>query len=237
VLHGGLMLGAWGALLPAGVLAARHRGLMRGRRLFGADLWFQLHRALQLAGGAVVIAASAIALRELRAPPGKRADAHRTLGILVLSLICAQIVAVLARPAPGARLRRAWRAAHALGGAAALLGAWGNAYLGILLANAGASAAAAPWIVAFSLALAALVAAAVILERRSRAAAAREREMAVSESEADASPRSAEYAALTLEQGFGGGGGGGGKGGGPRGGGAKSLQLGRMPSSDGGVRA
>jgi len=228
VLHGGLMLGAWCLLLPAGVLAARHRGLTRGRRLLGADLWFQMHRGLQLAGGALVLAASAIALRELRAPPGRRADAHRTLGIVVLSLTCAQLVAGLARPAPGARLRRAWRAAHALGGAAALLGAWGNAYLGMLLAHAGSAAAAAPWIAALTLALAAVAAAAVALERRSRAAAAtREREMEVSDGEeADATSRSAEYAALTLEQGFSGGKG--------SWGGGKGLQLARIPNSDGG---
>lgn len=92
--HGSLMLIAWGALLPSGVITAhflKHRP---------NALWFKIHRAAQITGLLIAIIAWIIALSRFSVFGGKAnaASIHGGLGMTVMTLGILQPVNAFLRP-------------------------------------------------------------------------------------------------------------------------------------------
>ena len=123
-LHAGLMLWAWGLLLPMGAIVPRFWRAVLGRR------WLYVHLTFQLGGLGLVFAglyASIDATEALLLPhfDSSAANGHKVLGLLVICLAALQLLG-LVRPhkaAAGQRdtlCRQLWAWSHRLGGIAAL---------------------------------------------------------------------------------------------------------------------
>ena len=101
VWHVGLMLPAWGILLPAGALVARYGKVTRGQdypnevdNLF----WWDWHRVFQYAGVAASSAALFIIVRETR---DGFATWHGRLGMAVMAVGWLQVLSAFARGSRG----------------------------------------------------------------------------------------------------------------------------------------
>jgi hypothetical protein len=120
VAHGLLMMAAWLVLLPLGVLSARHRWLFPKRSppaSVGAsssakvDLWFNVHRILQLSGVALfsiglILPWTAFGHGNSAGDENNLKQAHGAIGVTIAVLTYSQIVLVFVRPKPDAARRQ-----------------------------------------------------------------------------------------------------------------------------------
>ncbi|KAG0540535.1 hypothetical protein BDA96_03G417700 [Sorghum bicolor] len=124
--HGAMAGLGWGVLMPVGVALARY---FRRHDPF----WFYAHVSVQGVGfvlGAVGVAAG-FKLRD--DVPG--ADSHQALGVAVLVFGCLQVLAFLARPDKGSKVRRYWNWYHHYVGRAAVACAVANVFIGLSIAH------------------------------------------------------------------------------------------------------
>lgn len=123
-LHGGLMLWAWGLLLPMGAVVPRF-----WRDVLGPK-WLYLHLTLQLSGIAFVLAGlwASIDATNARLQPHfdvATANGHKLFGLVVVILSAVQLLG-LVRPHKAAAgeqptiMRQLWSWSHRLGGIAAI---------------------------------------------------------------------------------------------------------------------
>jgi len=134
-IHGALMTVAWVLLLPLGTLFARHRPLLGDHKLFGLQIWFQIHRAMQLSGMVLFIVGFAYAVYYFPRPTvmGETGQAHRYLGYICMGLAGTQVIAAFIRPAPDAPQRKYWNMMHHYLGRLTIVVAWTAVYLGIYI--------------------------------------------------------------------------------------------------------
>lgn len=129
--HGWLMAVAWGVLIPAGIVIARH-----GRWLLsGSARWFHLHRAIQVLGLACALSGFIIIFYAVKEATGTSVSAfttHRRMGISAMTLGLFQLTALVFRPHPGTRFRLHWELVHHWVGRAAAVVATANIYWGII---------------------------------------------------------------------------------------------------------
>eukprot|EP00898_Chlorokybus_atmophyticus_P000889 jgi/Chlat1/1800/Chrsp135S02129 len=158
ILHAWGMGIAWLLLMPVGTLAARH---LKGR---GGALWFEAHRAVQVAG--VVLALLALQRvwslnSSLNAPLR-----HGTIGIIAMLLLSFQPMNAWLRPDKSAARRPAWRRLHHFTGRAALVLGVVNVYIGLCVIDIKEKVRIYPYVVLFAATVTALGIAAIALELR-----------------------------------------------------------------------
>ncbi len=132
---------SWGALIPAGIVAARSfrahglqpaPSMVPGARGPRSAAWFQVHRALQSLGFAAALGGVAAGFVASGGWDSPRAEVqvHRDLGVAVTVLGLVQVSALAVRPARGGRARAFWTPAHKLLGYAVAIMAVANIYYG-----------------------------------------------------------------------------------------------------------
>ena len=150
--HGAMAGLGWGVLMPVGVALARY---FKRHDPF----WFYAHISVQ-GVGFVLGTAGVIAGFKLNDDlPG--ADRHQALGIAILVFGCLQVLAFLARPGKGSKVRRYWNWYHHYVGRAAVACAVANVFVGLSVAHEASAAAAF-----YGVFLAAWVLASAVLEVR-----------------------------------------------------------------------
>jgi hypothetical protein len=101
LLHAGLMITAWAAVLPAGAIVARWMKVTRGQdfpRVLDNKTWWHWHRALQYAG----VALSTLGfIAIIHATGGSFATTHGWIGLAVVLLGWAQVIAGWLRGSKG----------------------------------------------------------------------------------------------------------------------------------------
>lgn len=150
--HGGIMLTAWGFLLPIGVLSSR---FMRHRDPF----WFLLHRTVNgitvfLTIVGVIVAFTYFGNVFVKHGPEDAGYRHGALGMSVMVLCLLNVLGGLLRPGAESSRRGMWSILHKLLGYLTTICAYANLYLGAQLA--GGNPYMGVWI--FSLVFAVLVA-------------------------------------------------------------------------------
>ncbi|KAK1295290.1 hypothetical protein QJS10_CPA16g00101 [Acorus calamus] len=88
-------------------------------------------------------------------------DTHKGLAVFILVLGCLQVMALLARPAKGAKLRKYWNWYHHYVGRVCIVVAVGNIFYGIHLGRESSS-----WNIGYGIVLALWVVVSVVLELR-----------------------------------------------------------------------
>jgi len=129
IAHAVLMALAWGFVLPLGVIVAR----------FGKErwpkTWFRYHRANQLLGLCMILAAFIIAMVKLKTPTTGLPGVHRALGITLFTLAWLQPVMAAKRPqndSPNAP-RFFWARAHWWIGRVAIIMAYVQIPIGMMI--------------------------------------------------------------------------------------------------------
>jgi len=121
--HGWLMVIGWTVILSGAVVARNFKSL--------GPIWFQIHRGMQVLGLICVLVAFILIFSAL---DGTRTTytLHFNLGVAATALGLAQLSALLFRPHPDSRYRRAWALGHHWIGRSAILLAVANIYYGII---------------------------------------------------------------------------------------------------------
>ncbi|KAH9315006.1 hypothetical protein KI387_023633 [Taxus chinensis] len=127
--HGILNLLGWGTLLPLGVIVARYC-----RQWDPA--WFYLHIGFQMSGFILGVVGAALGFK-LYSRLNSNVEAHRAIGIVMLTLGGLQVVGLLVRPQKEAKMRRYWNWYHHWFGRFLLIFAVANIFYGIHLGSAG----------------------------------------------------------------------------------------------------
>ncbi|CAL4972684.1 unnamed protein product [Urochloa decumbens] len=148
--HGAMAGLGWGVLMPVGVALARY---FKRHDPF----WFYAHISVQ--GVGFVLGAAGVAAGFKLNDDG--ADSHQALGVAVLVMGCLQVLAFLARPGKGSKVRRYWNWYHHYVGRAAVVCAVANVFVGLSIAHEAAAASAF-----YGVFLAVCVVASVVLEVR-----------------------------------------------------------------------
>jgi len=111
--HGALMVIAWAVLVPAGLLAARHRALFKDTA--ETKRWFKTHAGLQFAA----IVFTTISLYIIVSRGGLDVDdwrglmrAHGGIGITLIVLLLLHLLGTALRPQPSAPRRPMWNILH-----------------------------------------------------------------------------------------------------------------------------
>jgi hypothetical protein len=136
VLHGVLMVLAWGVCLPLGAIVARFA--KRVPPLTGPDAcWFRTHWILQTTGTVCSLGGfvSAIVL-VVRSGGSHFSSPHKVLGLIVVGVGACVALAGRLRPAKDARIRPAWKVGHAGCGMLAVLCGFVTIFLGLGTAGA-----------------------------------------------------------------------------------------------------
>ncbi|XP_052622003.1 cytochrome b561 and DOMON domain-containing protein At3g07570-like [Lactuca sativa] len=152
-IHGILNAVGWGVLLPIGVMIARYlRHVDR--------LWLYAHSSIQLSG--FVIGFSGIITGLIL---NDRIDInvakHKAIGLIIITLGCLQVIAILIRPSKDSKVRKYWNWYHHNVGRLLILFAIFNVFYGIYLAHAGSE-----WNVTYGVFLGIIVTIALSLELR-----------------------------------------------------------------------
>ncbi|RLN25667.1 hypothetical protein C2845_PM07G31290 [Panicum miliaceum] len=150
--HGAMAGLGWGVLMPVGVALARY---FKRHDPF----WFYAHISVQGVGFVLGTAGVVVGFKLNDDVPG--ADSHQALGIAVLVFGCLQVLAFLARPGKGSKVRRYWNWYHHYVGRAAVACAVANVFVGLSVAHEAAAAGAF-----YGVFLAVWVLASVVLEVR-----------------------------------------------------------------------
>ncbi|KAL8516503.1 hypothetical protein ACS0TY_014954 [Phlomoides rotata] len=151
--HGLLNMFGWAILLPIGAMVARY---MRK----WDPLWFYSHAAIQTSGfilGLSGVVCGLILDNRIKANVSK----HKALGIIIFTLGCLQILALLIRPDKAAKVRKYWNWYHFGVGRILILLASINVFYGIHLGGAGSS-----WNVGFAAFLVIIFIITLIMELR-----------------------------------------------------------------------
>ncbi|KAK1318403.1 hypothetical protein QJS10_CPB04g01907 [Acorus calamus] len=151
--HGLLTLVGWGVLMPIGVTVARyfkHRD----------PTWFYVHISIQ-GIGFIIGMIGLITGFSLEDKLNVDVDTHKGLAVFILVLGCLQVMALLARPAKGAKLRKYWNWYHHYVGRVCIVVAVGNIFYGIHLGMESSS-----WNIGYGIVLALWVVVSVVLELR-----------------------------------------------------------------------
>ncbi|PAN27095.1 hypothetical protein PAHAL_5G058700 [Panicum hallii] len=151
--HGAMAGLGWGVLMPVGVALARY---FKRHDPF----WFYAHISVQ-GVGFVLGAAGVVAGFRLNDDDVPGADSHQALGVAVLVFGCLQVLAFLARPGKGSKVRRYWNWYHHYVGRAAVACAVANVFVGLSVAHEASAAGAF-----YGVSLAVWVLASVVLEVR-----------------------------------------------------------------------
>ncbi|XP_026148635.1 putative ferric-chelate reductase 1 [Mastacembelus armatus] len=110
--HGALMLIAWMTTGSLGMIVARYlKGMAKGHKLFGKDVWFLVHVAVMSVTVAATIIAFILAFSFAKEWSG---GAHPVLGCLVMILSLLQPIVALLRCGPQHSLRFLFNWSHAL---------------------------------------------------------------------------------------------------------------------------
>lgn len=149
IVHGALMLLAWGLLFPLGILLARHKWIFNCHKPSGStlDVWFHLHRAVQCLGIVVFYLSFALASAYLDVDNLDESDstffgcgkAHQAVGTVVAGLVLVQLLLGFIRPKPGkGTKRKVWAMAHHWLGRLVTILAWTTVFLGIYIGHTSA---------------------------------------------------------------------------------------------------
>ncbi|GJX22713.1 cytochrome b561 and DOMON domain-containing protein-like protein, partial [Tanacetum coccineum] len=152
-IHGILNAVGWGVLIPIGAMIARYLKHL-------GSFWFYAHSSIQLSG--FIIGTSGIITGLIL---NDRIDInvakHKALGLIVVTLACLQIIAILIRPSKDSKMRKFWNWYHHNIGRLLIVLAAFNVFYGIHLANAGSE-----WNVTYGVFLGVIVTIALSLELR-----------------------------------------------------------------------
>eukprot|EP01018_Ginkgo_biloba_P014477 Gb_35827 [translate_table: standard] len=149
--HGILNILGWGVLLPLGVIIARYFRQWD-------PIWFYLHIGFQVSGFILGVVAVAMGI-SLYNKLNSDVDAHRALGIFILSLGALQVLALLLRPQKESKVRKYWNWYHYWFGRILLVIAVVNIFYGIHVASAGTK-----WNVGYGVTVGFLLVTAAVLE-------------------------------------------------------------------------
>ncbi|GLI68346.1 hypothetical protein VaNZ11_012748 [Volvox africanus] len=158
--HGALQFTGWIALVPLGILAARHRWIFAPVSIVG--LWFQVHRTVQVV--AVVLITAGFVLpwtsfdsndeqqvlgvdHETRMSSDPLLSSHETLAITLMVVLGLHIIVAIIRPKPEAPRRRIWNMVHWWTGRGLALIAGVNVVIGITLWRRVSGGNGVEWIV------------------------------------------------------------------------------------------
>lgn len=123
--HGWLMYGAFGVLIPLAIFWVRFA------KRYTAG-WVHLHWILNTLATAAVTASFAIAVYKNLAGDIRLSNTHATLGVAIFSAVALNWLAgVIMRPRPASRLRMPWFIQHWTIGMGALALGWYNIFKGI----------------------------------------------------------------------------------------------------------
>ncbi|XP_050237731.1 cytochrome b561 and DOMON domain-containing protein At3g61750 [Mercurialis annua] len=153
--HGILGIFAWTLLLPVGAIIARY---LRHKD----PLWYYLHAGFQFVGFLFALATVVLG-QQLYSKINADLPAHRSIGILVLTLSVLQILAFFLRPKRDAKIRKYWNWYHSWFGRIALFFGALNVLLGI---QAGGGAIA--WKICYGFLISTVILMVIILEILSR---------------------------------------------------------------------
>ncbi|GIL86228.1 hypothetical protein Vretimale_13771 [Volvox reticuliferus] len=144
--HGALQFTGWIALVPIGILAARHRWIFAPASITG--LWFQIHRAVQMIAVVLIIAGFVLPWtsfdsndeqqiigvdHETRMSSDPLLSSHEALAIMLMVVLGLHIIVAIVRPKPDAPRRRVWNMVHWWTGRSLALIAVVNVLIGITL--------------------------------------------------------------------------------------------------------
>lgn len=152
-LHGILNAVGWGILLPIGAMIARYLKHV-GR------LWFYSHSIIQIVGfilGTSGVIAGLILNDRIDVNVAK----HKAIGLIVITLGCLQVLAIVIRPSEDSKSRKFWNWYHQNVGRILILFAIFNVFYGIYLGHAGSE-----WNVTYGVFLGIIVTVAFSLELR-----------------------------------------------------------------------
>ncbi|KAK4268100.1 hypothetical protein QN277_024803 [Acacia crassicarpa] len=151
--HGLLNILGWGILIIMGAIIARHFKQWD-------PFWFYFHVSVQSVGfilGLIGVITGLILNDQLHAD----VEIHKVLGIIVLTLACLQMMAILARPNREAKARKYWNLYHHNTGRILIIIAIANIFYGIHLGHEGSA-----WKIGYGIVLAILFFIAFIFEMR-----------------------------------------------------------------------
>ncbi|KAF6260840.1 hypothetical protein COO60DRAFT_838197 [Scenedesmus sp. NREL 46B-D3] len=170
IAHGALMLVAFCALMPAGMLLARHKWLFgdsEAGRL--PSSWRHLHQLLQLTAVLCVIASFGLAMVLFFSENGAGSGIHKLytphfgLGVAAVAVSVLQLAGGLINPGAGHSLAM-WRVGHySLGWVAIILGIV-NCFIGAVLMHDLRNAALVAWLTPICVFLGVLALAGLVLE-------------------------------------------------------------------------
>ncbi|XP_058743909.1 cytochrome b561 and DOMON domain-containing protein At3g07570 isoform X1 [Vicia villosa] len=149
--HGVLNILGWGIFIIMGAIVARY---FKDWDPF----WFNFHVSVQSLGfvlGLIGVISGLILNNQLHID----FNLHKSLGIIILVLACLQILALVARPKKGSKVRKHWNLYHHNIGRTVIILSIANIFYGIHLGNEGSG-----WMVGYGVVLAILISIAVIFE-------------------------------------------------------------------------
>lgn len=123
--HMWLMAIGWGLLVPSGVVAVRAK-----KSAMLSDSWFNVHRAAMTAGYLCGLGGIAAGF-SVRGTWETPYSLHRDLGVTITVLGFVQILSLVARPAPDAKVRPIWLSWHRVIGMSTVCLAVSNVYYGM----------------------------------------------------------------------------------------------------------
>ncbi|CAK8560732.1 unnamed protein product [Lathyrus sativus] len=149
--HGVLNILGWGIFIIMGAIVARY---FKDWDPF----WFNFHVSVQSLGfilGLIGVISGLILNNQLHID----FNLHKALGIIILVLACLQILAFVARPKKGSKVRKHWNLYHHNIGRMVIILSIANIFYGIHLGNEGSG-----WMVGYGIVLAILISIALIFE-------------------------------------------------------------------------
>ncbi|KAK1353959.1 Cytochrome b561 and DOMON domain-containing protein [Heracleum sosnowskyi] len=152
-IHGILNMSGWGIILPIGAMVARYMKPWD-------PVWFYSHSLVQSLGflfGVSGIICGFVLENRL----GVDVDKHKSLGVIILTLGCLQVIAFLVRPEKESKVRKYWNWYHYSLGRVLIILAVANVFYGIHLGDAGSV-----WKASYAVVVCLLFVVAFILELR-----------------------------------------------------------------------
>ncbi|XP_076891292.1 cytochrome b561 and DOMON domain-containing protein At3g07570-like [Bidens hawaiensis] len=152
--HGILNAVGWGVLLPIGAMIARY---FKDEH---KSYWFYAHVTIQLSGFIIGLAGIITGL-VLNDRIDVNVAKHKAIGLIVVTLGCLQIMALLVRPSKGSDMKKYWNWYHHNVGRVLIILAAFNVFYGVYLADGGSE-----WNVTYGVFLCIIVTIALSLELR-----------------------------------------------------------------------
>ncbi|KAF8014746.1 hypothetical protein BT93_H0521 [Corymbia citriodora subsp. variegata] len=150
--HGILNILGWSILTIIGIIVARHCKQYD-------PMWFYGHAAVQSAAFVLGLLGIILGFVLENKISASNVSAHKGLGIFILVLGCLQVMAILARPGKGSKLRGYWNLYHQNVGRVLIIFAIANVFYGIHLGEKGNK-----WNVGYGITIALLFVILIVLE-------------------------------------------------------------------------